>query len=132
MYVGAQADPEAHGGEAPSVARIVVSALPGGCGVSFDYEVLTAAGTIAHNEHAILARTPAGNVVITAHSHADVATVIHETEPGYFPAADGAAPFPMAIRLDVPEPGHLVYSWSYGGRGEPMRVRDVGDVRRVS
>ena len=62
----------------------------------------------------------------------NVATVIHETEPGYFPAADGAAPFPMAIRLDVPEPGHLVYSWSYGGRGEPMRVRDVGDVRRVS
>jgi hypothetical protein len=38
----------------------------------------------------------------------------------------------MAIRLEVPEPGHLVYSWSYGGDKEPLRVRDVGDVRLIA
>jgi hypothetical protein len=37
----------------------------------------------------------------------------------------------MAIRLEVPEPGHLVYSWSYGWDKEPLKVRDVGDVRLV-
>jgi hypothetical protein len=131
LYVGRQADPEEHPDHSSSVARIEVSPLPGGSGVMFAYEVVSPEGGVVHDEHAILARTTGGLVLVTSHSHADVTTVLSETEPGYFPAADGAAPFPMAIRLEVPESGHLIYSWSYGGRGEPMRVRDVGDVRAV-
>jgi hypothetical protein len=132
LYVGPQADPEDASGAAPSVARVEISALPGGSGVMMMYEVLSATNGVGHHEHALLARTPQGLVLVTSHSHADVTTVLSESEPGYFPAADGAAPFPMAIRLEVPEPGHLVYSWSYGWEAEPMRVRDVGDVRLVS
>lgn len=128
LYVGPQADPEGDPADA-SLARIDVTPLPGGSGVMFDYEVLAADGSRPHHEHAVLARTPAGLVLVTSHSHADVTTVLNETEPGYFPAADNASPFPMAIRLEVPEPGHLVYSWSYGWAEEPLRVRDVGDVR---
>jgi len=129
VYVGPQADPQDSSDAPPSVARVDVSALPGGSGVMMAYEVLSATDGVVHHEHAVLARTTNGITLVTSHSHADVTTVLTETEPGYFPAADGASPFPMAIRLEVPEPGHLVYSWSYGWEQEPLRVRDVGDVR---
>jgi hypothetical protein len=127
-YVGPQADPN-DTSSPPSVARIVVSPLPGNSGVMFDYEVLDADGSRPHLEHSILARATGGLVLVTSHTHADVLTVIEETEPGYFEAADGTSPFPIAIRLEVPEDGHLVYSWSYGWAQEPLRVRDIGDVR---
>jgi hypothetical protein len=130
LYVGPQTDPTGeHGGG--GVARIQVSALPGRSGVMFDYEVLAPDGGRVHFEHAMLMRTTGGLVMTTAHDHAGVATVIPETEPGYFLAAEGTAPFPTAIRLEVPEPGHLVYTWSYGWDTEPLRVRDIGDVRVV-
>ena len=74
---------------------------------------------------------PAGWCSITAHSHAEVTTVLRETEPGYFPAADGDSPFPMAIRLEVPQPRHLVYSWSHGMPGDEPIVRDIGTVTLV-
>jgi len=128
LYTGPQADPSDPDGP-KSVARIMVTPLPGGAGVAMAYEVISAENGVVHNEHAVLARTPRGVVLITAHTHADVATVLLETEPGLFPANDGDAPFPMAIRLEVPEPGHLTYSWSYGRPGEPLVVRDVGTVR---
>jgi hypothetical protein len=130
LYVGPQADPEDTSGAPPSVARIEITPLPGGSGVMMMYEVLSAKDGVVHREHAILARTPRGLVLVTSHSHAEVTTVLNETEPGYFPA-EGGEPFPMAIRLEVPEPGHLVYSWSYGSDQEPLRVRDVGDLRLV-
>ena len=59
-------------------------------------------------------------------------SVLPETEPGYFPGTDGQAAFPMAIRLEVPEPGELVYSWSYGSPGDELVVRDVGTLRLVT
>ena len=130
LYLGTQVTPHAPGDEV-GVARIVVTPLPGESGVSLDYEVLTPTNGRNHAEHAVLARGTKGAILMTAHSHADLATVAHETEAGYFPAADGDATFPMAIRLEVPEPGHLIYSWSYGRPGEELRVADVGDLRRV-
>ena len=96
-----------------------------------DYECLSPTDGRVHDEHAVLARTPGGLVLLTAHSHAPVATVLRETEPGHFPAAEGDAPFPMAIRLEVPEPGHLRYLWSYGMPGEEPQLRDVGDLKLV-
>jgi hypothetical protein len=128
LYTGPQADPADPDGP-KSVARITVTPLPGGAGVSMAYEVLSAENGVVHQEHSVLARTPRGVVLVTAHTHADVAAVLFETEPGMFPAGDGDSPFPMAIRLEAPEPGHLIYSWSYGRPGEPLVVRDVGTVR---
>ena len=132
LYVGPQGDPTDTSGAPASVARIAVTPLPGGSGATFDYEVLSADTGRPHIEHAMLIRTTKGLAVVTSHSHANVTSVINETERGYFPADEDASPFPMAIRLEVPEPGHLVYSWSYAGPGEELRVRDVGDVRFVS
>ncbi|MEO8539905.1 MAG: hypothetical protein ABI577_09215 [bacterium] len=130
LYSGTQADPTASH-PSGSVARIVVTPLPGGAGVAMDYEVLSPENGRVHNEHSVLARTPGGVLLMVSHSHADRASVLHEAEPGYFPARDGEATFPMAIRLEVPAPGQLVYSWSYGTPGEQLVVRDVGTMTRV-
>jgi hypothetical protein len=131
VYVGVQTAPDHNAEGAPSIARLEVTPLPGGSAVMMAYEVLSPVNGVQHLEHAVLARTPAGLTLVTSHNHADVTTVLSESDPGYFPAAEGAAPFPMAIRLEVPEPGHLVYTWSYGWDQEPMKVRDVGDMRLV-
>ncbi len=127
LYTGSQVDPTASH-PSGSVARVVVVALPGGAGVTLDYEVLSPENGRVHQEHSVLARTPGGIVMTVAHSHADQASVLHEAEPGYFPARDGESTFPMAIRLESPSPGKLVYSWSYGSPGEPLVVRDVGTM----
>ena len=132
LYVGSQRDPESASDEKSAVARVLVQPLPGRAGVSLDYEVLSPDGTRPHHEHAVLASTPQGVMMFTAHDHADVASVLHEGQAGKFVAEDGAAPFPMEIELRVPEPGHLVYLWSYGWEGNELRVRDVGDMRVVA
>jgi hypothetical protein len=131
LYIGPQTAPEERPDAAPSVARIEVTPLPGGSGVMMEYEVLRGDG-VGHHEHAVLARSPHGLVLVTSHSHADVTTVLHESEPGYFTPDEDSAPFPMAIRLEVPAAGHLVYSWSYGWEKEPLKLRDVGDVHLVA
>jgi hypothetical protein len=131
LYVGAQTSPEERPAESPSLARIEVTPLPGRSGVMMSYEVLSADG-VGHAEHAVLAKTMHRLELVTSHNHADVTTVLHESEPGYFTADEDSSPFPLAIRLEVPEPGHLVYSWFYGWDKEPLKLRDVGDVRLIS
>ena len=131
LYLGSQHDPSGGQQSEGSVAHIVVTALPGGCGVSFDYDVVAPDGR-PHSEHTVLGRTTNGLTLITAHSHGNVVTVIPESEPGYFVAGEGDSPFPMAIRIEVPEPGHLIYSWSYGMPGQDLVVRDIGDLHLVT
>jgi hypothetical protein len=132
LYVGVQTRPGDTSNEPPGVARIEVMPLPGGSGVMLAYEVLAASGELVHHEHAVLARSSVGLVLVTSHTHADITTVISEDGAGHFRAAEGTAPFPMAIDLEVPDPGHLVYKWSYGWADEPIALRDVGDVQAVS
>jgi hypothetical protein len=132
LYLGRETTHEG-GTDHIGVARVVVTALPGGGGVTLDYEVLSSEGVAAHTEHAVLTRTASGVVLVTAHSHAPIAAVVPEdpAEPGWFPAPPEAAPFPMAVRVETPGAGHLVYSWSYASPGEELSVRDQADVRRV-
>lgn len=130
LYSGTQADPAASH-PSGSIARVVVTPLPGGAGVSLDYEVLSPENGRVHHERSVLARTPGGIVLMVAHSHADTASVLHQAEPGYFPADAGESSFPMAVRLESPAPGKLIYSWSYGSPGEALVVRDVGTLVRV-
>ena len=132
LYLGPQRDPSNPGEESHSVARIMVTALPGNSGVSFDYEVLSAENGRPHAEHTVLARTAEGPMLFTAHVHAPVLTPLREQEPGYFAPAEGDSPFPMAIRIEVPEKGRIVYSWSFGEPGGKAEVRDIGDVRLVT
>ena len=134
LYIGTSSD--TRGDSAPQAARILVTALPGGCGVSFDYEGLNlwtnAERRFGHLEHALLARTGHGLALYTAHIHAPVLTVLSETEPGNFEPAKGASPFPMAIGVEVPAAGRLIYTWSFGERGDDTEVRITGDVALVA
>ena len=132
LYVGTDRDPRGSD-RAPQAARIVVTALPGGSGVTFDYEAISenSKRPMPHSEHAVLARTPDGLVLHSASNHAPVLVALRETEAGMFVAADGAAPFPMGIRIEVPSPGRLRYSWCYGEPGGEIEVRNIGDVVHV-
>lgn len=126
-YLGPQTDPaEEH--PSGSVARIDAAVLPGGAGVRFEYEVLHPEHGRVHHESTVLARTSQGLQLVCAHTHGNVVSVLSEAEPGLFVGGPDE-PFPMAIRIEVPEAGRLVYSWSYGMPGEELRVRDVGDLR---
>ena len=131
LYIGQYRDtrPDA----SPSTTRILVTALPNRSGVAFDYESLNVNlnGRFGHLEHAMLARTPSGLVLYSAHIHAPMLTELPETEPGNFKAVEGASPFPMAIRIEVPAAGRLMYTWSFGEPGGDIDVQIAGDVTRV-
>jgi hypothetical protein len=118
---------------AAQVARIMVTALPGRSAVTFDYEGLTLLTSqerpFGHSEHSVLGRTSSGLALYTAHIHAPVLTELRETEPGYFEAVEGASPFPLAIRIEVPSASRLTYTWSFGERG--VEVRIIGQLTLV-
>lgn len=120
---------------APQAARIVVTALPGRSGVALDYEGLnlltSPARPLGHAEHAVLARTAAGLALYSANIHAPVLMELRETEPGRFEPPVDASPFPVAISVEVPSPGRLLYTWSFGEPGGERSVQIVGDVTRV-
>lgn len=132
LHVGVDRDPT-RDDRAPQVARILVTGLPGGSGVMFDYEGLSVnqERRRGHAEHAMLGRTSNGLALYSAHIHAPVLTELREAEPGYFVAVEGASPFPMAIRIEVPSARRLIYSWSFGEPGGEVAVRNIGDVTLV-
>ena len=119
----------------PQVARIVVTALPGRSGVTFDYEGLTPLTNqerpFGHSEHSMLGRTSSGLALYTAHIHAPMLTVLRETEPGCFASGEGGSPFPLAIRIEVPSARRLIYTWSFGEPGGELAVCITGDVALV-
>ena len=133
LYLGIGSDPTAERGQRRvQAARIAVAPLPNGAGVAVDYETFNpadAARLQPHIEHAVIARLYGGGaILVTAHSHADTVAVLKETSPGEFTLGDAEAPFPMAITISIPEPGHLVYVWSYAEPGGTPVPRDRADL----
>jgi len=80
----------------------------------------------------MLGRTSTGLTLYTAHMHAPVVAELRETEGGDFATVAGASPFPLAMRIEVPSPGRLMYTWSFGERDGKSTVRIVGDVTLVA
>ncbi|HUP87131.1 MAG TPA: hypothetical protein VM143_15870 [Acidimicrobiales bacterium] len=117
-YLGIGIDPGQPADESRrQAARIVVTPLPQGAGVTIDYETFNPGNPDRiqpHIEHAVIGRLHGGGaILVSAHAHANTVAVLHETAPGRFTMGDSAAAFPMAIEISVPEPGRLVYVWSY-------------------
>ena len=111
-YIGLDQDVGGHG---VAVAKIVLTALPGGTGVTLDYETFNPANEErlqGHAERAIVARAHGGAIYLTAHTHADTVGLLRETQPGVFELGDEPSAFPMRIALSMPEPGRLIHSWS--------------------
>jgi hypothetical protein len=132
-YVGVDRDERDNGAAA---ARIVIAALPGGNGVTLDYETFNAANPPerirGHAEHAVIGRTHGGGaIMVTGHIHGSSVAVLRETQPGIFELGEEPSEFPMSIRIEIPEPGKLVHAWSYGMPGEEIVERDVAEVSRI-
>jgi hypothetical protein len=133
-YIGISGDidghePNEHG---QAGARIVITPLPGGAGVTLDYETFNPANKDriqAHAERAMVARAGDGTAIyVTGHLHADTVAIMRETDPGVFELGDEPNPFPMSIRIAIPEAGRLVHSWSYGRPGEEPVERDRAEL----
>jgi hypothetical protein len=132
VYLGIDRELE-RGGD--SVAKIVVTPLPGGAGVTLDYETFNPSNPQphlrGHAEHAVIGRTHGGGaILVTGHIHGDSVTVLRESEPGVFVMGDEPSAFPVAISISMPEPGRLVHSWSYGAPGEDPTERDRAELTR--
>ena len=130
IYLGVDRDTAGRG---TSAAKIVVTPVPGGAGVTLDYETFNPANEErlqGHAEHALLGRTHGGGaILVTGHSHADSVAVLREREPGVFLMGDEPSAFPVAIRIEMPEPGTLVHVWSYGAPGEEPVERDRAELK---
>ena len=120
------------GSDLRGAARLVVTPLPGGSGVTLDYEILngsTPDRVRGHVEHTILARTHDGStVMVIGHPHAPSVAILRETEPGTFELGPEGSPFPMKVILSVPEPGRLRHVWWYGQPGGEAIERDVAEL----
>jgi hypothetical protein len=115
-------------------ARIRVSVLPGGAGVSLDYEILNGLApgpVLGHVEHTLIGRADDGTtVMVIAHTHGDGIALLRETAPGEFEPG-GSAPYPMKVVVSVPEPGRLRHAWWYGSPGDDLQERDVAELELV-
>jgi hypothetical protein len=129
VYVGVDHDVDSR---ATSAAKIVVTPLPGGAGVTLDYETFNPEQrerVRGHAEHAVLGRTHGGGaILVTGHIHADTVAVLREGEPGVFVMGDEPSAFPVAIKISMPEPGRLIHIWSYGPPGEDPIERDRAEL----
>ncbi|MEY2570846.1 MAG: hypothetical protein QOE63_1196 [Acidimicrobiaceae bacterium] len=117
-------------------ARMVVAPLPGGAGVTLDYEVLNPAQPDriqGHVEHTVLARThDGGTVMVIGHPHANTVAILRESAPGTFELGAEGSPFPMKVVVSMSAPGHLRHAWWYGAPGEEAVERDVAELTRSS
>jgi hypothetical protein len=133
LYIGIDS---VAGSERRGAARIVVAPLPGGAGVTLDYEVFNPATPDrirGHVEHTIVARTHEGRaVMVIGHGHASSVAILREAEPGIFELGPEGSPFPMKVELTMPKPGQLRHSWWYGAPGEAAVERDVSILERMT
>lgn len=133
LYIGIDT---AAGSDERGAARIVVTPLPGGAGVTLDYEVLNPAmpdRIRGHVEHTIVARVHDGSaVMVIGHSHAQSVAILRETDPGVFELGAEGSPFPMRVVVTMPEPGQLRHAWWYGAPGEEAVEREVSVLERVT
>jgi hypothetical protein len=135
VYLGVGRDPTGERDQPEGqAARIVVTALPSQAGVTVDYETFDATSAERvqpHIEHVIIGRLHGGGaILVSGHAHADTVAVLRETSPGEFTMGDEPGAFPMAVSISVPEPGRLVYVWSYGAPGQEPVPRDRAEVSR--
>jgi hypothetical protein len=133
LYLGIDT---AAGSDYRGAARIVVTPLPGGSGVTLDYDILNPAQPDrirGHIEHTVLARTHDGPaVMVIGHDHAESVAILRETSPGVFELGSEPSPFPMKVEVTMPEPGKLRHSWWYGRPGDEAVERDVAVLERIT
>jgi hypothetical protein len=115
-------------------ARIVVTPLPGGAGVTLDYEILNPLvpdRLVGHVERTMVGRTHDGPaVMVISDMHAASVAILRETEPGVFELGDEVAAYPMKVVISMPAPDRLHHSWWFGAPGEEPVERVVAELHR--
>src|SRR5262245_15800596 len=134
LYIGKDT---AVGRDLVGAARIHVAPLPGGAGVSLDYEVLNAAApgpVLGHVEHTVIGKADDGStIMVIAHTHGAGISLLAETEPGTFEPIDKEhAPYPMKVVVSVSSPGRLRHAWWYGSPGDELVEQDVAELELSS
>jgi hypothetical protein len=133
LYIGIDS---VAGSDLRGAARIIVTPLPGGAGVTLEYEVFNPATPDrirGHVEHTVVARThDGGTVMVIGHTHAPTVAILRESKPGTFELGAEGSPFPMKVELSMPEPGRMRHSWWYGAPGHEAIERDVALLERVT
>jgi len=133
LYVGTD---RVVGSDLVGAARILVSPLPGGAGVSLDYEILNGLApgpVLGHVEHTVVGRTDDGRtIMVIAHTHGQGISILREIAPGVFDAGDAPVPYPMKVVVTVPARGRLRHAWWYGSPGEEAVERDVAELELVT
>jgi hypothetical protein len=133
LYIGIDS---VAGSDVRGAARMVVTPLPGGSGVTLDYEIFnpTMPQRIrGHVEHTMVARTHDGaTVMVIGHPHAQSVAILRESQPGTFELGTETSPFPMKVELSMPQAGRLRHVWWYGPPGEEAIERDVTLLERVT
>lgn len=132
MYVGVD---HVVGADRVGAARIVISPLPGGAGVTLDYEIFnpsTPDRLIGHVERTIIGRTHQGPaVMVISDVHAASVAILRETDSGVFELGDEIAAYPMKVVISMTAPDRLHHSWWYGAPGEEAVERVVADLTRL-
>jgi hypothetical protein len=122
-------------GENKSAARIQVTPLPGGAGVTLDYETFNADAdhVRGHVEHTVIGKTHDGrSVMVIGHTHGESVAMLFETEPGTFELGPEGSPFPMKVVVSMPQPGRMRHAWWYNGPGEEPVEQDVAELKLSS
>ena len=129
VYLGTDRSP---GTDRVAAAKIVVTPLPGGAGVTLDYELFNAVQhgpILGHAEHTVIGKANDGvTVMVIGHTHGESLAILHETEPGTFELGPEGSPYPMKVVVSVPTPGRMRHAWWYGQPGEEATEREVAEV----
>jgi hypothetical protein len=132
LYIGVDS---VAGSDWRGAARIVVTPLPGGSGVTLDYEIFNPATPDrirGHVERTMVARAhDGGTVMVIGHEHAGSVAILRETRPGVFEIGAEGSPFPLKVELTMPAPEQLRHSWWYGAPGGDAIERDVAVLKRM-
>ena len=110
-----------------------MATLPGGAGVTLDYEIFNPATPDrlrGHIEHTMVGRThDGGAVMVIGHAHAASVAILAETEPGTFELRGRGITVSDEGRVTIPEPGS---SATRGGTARPATPRSSGDVAELT
>ncbi len=130
LYTGAGDGDES----GPFVARIDVSKLPNG-GAMLRYLARSDESEVLHVEQTMLVAGPDGrDRLYIAHSESPFVTEMTETEPdsGRFAQSEPFGPYQMEVKVEVPEPGRLIYGWWWAEDGGQLLEQSRADVRLLS
>lgn len=134
LYVGINIATRAP--DSKGAARIQVTPLPGGTGVTLDYEMFNTAfpeQIRGHAEHTVIGRAYGGGaVMVIGHTHGNTIELLRETDPGTFEPGPEGSEFPVKVVVTMPEPGRLRHAWWYNRPGEDPVEQDVAELTRSS